>query len=181
LPPGWFAFGDDVGAYDIGADDQHAHNGERSGYLKSVRPSLGFGALMQSFRADDYRGRRLKLSAFCRSRAVEGWAGLWMRVDDADGEVLSFYNMEDQPIVGTTAWKPYQVVLDLPDMAARIAFGCLLAGEGTVWCDNFKFEIVDNTTPTSTERAAVYPDHPSNLSFEEPPTRRRRNRLSHAA
>ena len=87
--------------------------------------------------------------------------------------------MEDQPIVGTTAWKPYQVVLEVPDEAARIAFGCLLAGEGAVWCDDFEFEIVDNTTPTSTELAAVYPDHPSNLSFEEP-TRRRRRRLSQA-
>jgi hypothetical protein len=86
--------------------------------------------------------------------------------------------MGDRAIKGTTDWKQYEVVLDVPkEGAAQIYFGVLLAGKGQVWVDDFKFEAVDNSVKTTgrareTGKAAValakgLPKEPSNLDFEQ--------------
>lgn len=175
LPPHWRQWGDNH--YEISLDKRTAHTGKCSAYIKSIpvwrriwlrkrslQPPQGFGTLMQTVKANDYRARRLEMSAFCRTDDVRDWAGLWMRVDGSEGEMLGFYNMQDRPISGTTDWTQYRVILDIPEAAETIAFGCLLAGYGTVWCDTFKFAVVDQDTPTSLE--SLYPDHPLNLDFE---------------
>ena len=74
-------------------DRNTTHGGKASAYVKSIVPRPGgFGTLMQSFKADAYCSRRVRLSGFLRSEDVRNWAGLWMRVDGAKGEVLAFDN-----------------------------------------------------------------------------------------
>jgi hypothetical protein len=54
--------------------------------VKAKKPAIdGFGTLMQDFRAKQYVGKRVRFSAFVKSENVEGWAGLWMRVDKGEG------------------------------------------------------------------------------------------------
>jgi hypothetical protein len=36
---------------------------------------------MQSFLPDHYAGKRVRFSGFVKAAAVQGWAGLWMRID----------------------------------------------------------------------------------------------------
>ena len=36
---------------------------------------------MQTFKADAFRGERVRMSGYVRSKEVSDWAGLWMRVD----------------------------------------------------------------------------------------------------
>jgi len=36
------------------------------------------------FKADDYRNKRMRLSAAVKSEGIEDWAGLWMRIDGPD-------------------------------------------------------------------------------------------------
>ncbi len=57
--------------------------------------------------------------------------------------------MGDRPIKGTSEWKKYDVVLDVPSNSAAINFGILLAGTGEVWVSNLKFEVVDDSVPTT--------------------------------
>ena len=85
-----------------------------------------------------------------KSQGVADWAGFWLRVDQEGSEQsLSFDNMHDRPIKGTTDWKKYEIVLDVPNNASNIAFGALLAGTGQIWFANINFEIVDNSVPTT--------------------------------
>src|SRR5207248_1648149 len=77
---GWSKAGNRPADYDMGLDRNNAFTGTSSGYIKSNKPSpQGFGTYMQMFDAMEYRGKRLRFSAYVRSENVEDWAGLWMR------------------------------------------------------------------------------------------------------
>jgi hypothetical protein len=121
---------------------------------------------MQMVKADQYRGRRLQLSAFAKAANIKKWAGLWMRVDGNAGRVLGFDNMQNRPIQGNTDWVQHGIVLDVLDEALYIAFGVLLAGHGQIWVDDFEFGLVGPETPVTGQGQRGYSDHPSNLGFE---------------
>ncbi|MCM3750039.1 AraC family transcriptional regulator [Paenibacillus pasadenensis] len=167
---GWFLRGSQPQHYRIDLDRSIIHQGEASGLLKSKsHPEAGgFGTLMQQFKADAYRGKRMRFSGFLRTRGVTEFCGLWMRVDNAEEEMLQFDNMSDRPLSGDTEWNHYPVVLDVPLESAVISFGVLLSGEGEVWIDSLRFEKVDLSVPvTSLDTTVQLPDHPMNLQFEE--------------
>jgi hypothetical protein len=108
---------------------------------------------MQDFRADQYRGKRVRLSASVKTEDVQQWAGLWMRVDKVSGgEPLAFDNMQDRPIQGTVEWHNYDVVLDVRQEATGIFFGVLLTGSGKVWLNGLQFEAVGQDVPTTGRR-----------------------------
>jgi hypothetical protein len=118
---------------------------------------------MQSFRATQYAGKRVRLSAAVKSEKVNDWAGLWMRVD-RDHEIVAFDNMQNRPIKGTTNWQNYHVVLDVPKDATGLYFGILLGKSGTVWLSNVKIESVGTDVPTT--GAAPLLEGPTNLDFQ---------------
>jgi hypothetical protein len=130
------------------------HSGRASGYLRtdSAFPS-GFGTLMQMVQVGSYPGARVRMSAWAKADGVADWAGLWMRVDGPDtrktGKSLSFDNMQNQPIKGTSDWTRYEIVLDVPQAAIALAFGILLEGKGEVWLDDVQFTVVGPDTPTT--------------------------------
>jgi hypothetical protein len=167
-PQGWILAGSKPANYDTGIDSQAKYQDAESAYLKSKadvgQDGEGFGTLMQSFRATRYLGKRLRVSGFIKSEGVHGWAGLWMRVDK-NSTVVGFDNMENRPIKGTNDWRRYDVVLDVPEDATGIALGVLLAGPGTVWLNNTKFEVVESNVPV-TGNGARQPDAPTNLDFQ---------------
>jgi hypothetical protein len=121
---------------------------------------------MQMVKADQYRGRRLRLSAFAKAANIKNWAGIWMRVDGQAGRMLGFDNMQNRPVQGTTDWDRHDIVLEVPEEALYIAFGVLLAGRGQIWVDDFVFEFVGPETPVTGQGQREYSDRPSNLGFE---------------
>lgn len=167
LPTGWMKAGHSVSSYEIGIDQNTRFKDKPSGCIKTTKSTPGsFGTMMQMFSSSKYNGKRLKLSAYVKSHEVSGWAGIWMRVDGKDNEILSFDNMEQRPIVGTTDWQQVEVVLDVPYDSEAIAFGILLTGNGTVWGNQFHFEVVDRTVPTTNLAEDVQlPPEPVNLDF----------------
>jgi RNA polymerase sigma factor (sigma-70 family) len=152
--------------YETGIDNHVKRTGNNSAYLKSKLTERGgvFGTLMQMFNAENYRNNRVRLSGYIKSEAVETWAGFWMRVDDANGEVLSFDNMQERPVYGTTNWQKYNVVLDVPENGFNIALGILLAGSGQLWLDALRFETVDQDVPTTEMDIS---SSPRNLDFKQ--------------
>jgi hypothetical protein len=166
VPEGWSLSGSNPDNYETGVDPQASYNGFPSAYLKAKQPAReGFGTLMQDFSAGQYAGKRVRLRAFVKAEAVSDWAGLWMRVDKGS-TMLSFDNMMDRPIKGTTTWQNYEVVLDIPQDATGIAFGILLNHSGSVWLNSVKFESVGLEVPTTAKAHTRLPEGPTNLSFE---------------
>jgi hypothetical protein len=183
-PAGWRLRGAAPQDFIARVDRDVRHSGAASGHLRSkgANPS-GFGTLLQTFRGDNFLGRRVRLSAYVRSRDARR-AQLWMRIDGPNA-ILDFDNMDDRPIVGTTEWHQHFIVLDVPPHAMGIAFGVILDGSGEVWIDDLTFEIVGGETPRTaagemfeeyseedTQRLkTVYassPVDPRNLAFEDP-------------
>lgn len=167
---GWILSGSHPFNYKIGTDYKIFHQGQSSGYLqsKSVSDENEFATMMQMFKSDHFKGKRVKLSSFIKTEDVINSCGMWMRVDDSFGDVIQFDNMQDRFIKNTTDWNHYSIVLDVPENSAAIYFGVLLTGTGKVWVDEFKILTVESSVPTTNINInSTLPDYPVNLSFEE--------------
>jgi len=179
-PPGW-VMRSSVGTlatYSVGIDSVIAHGGTRSAYIQfqGIEPQ-GWATLMQTFRADAYRGKRVRLSAFVKTQDVEAGALLWMRVEGPGDSVLAFDNMGDRPIRGAPDWWLHDIVLEVPTRASAIAIGLLLEGGGRVWIDDVTVGVVAPdvalTAPLANPRArgraapvAPTGERARNLDFE---------------
>ncbi len=158
---GWMLSGSHAKAYEYGSEEKAG--GKNCGYLRSKDAwSEGFGTLMQVFKATEYSNKRLRYSALVKAEEIEGWAGLWLRVDGPQKQVLAFDNMHTRPIKSTPDWQRYEVVLDVPQESINIAFGILLHGIGQVWISDIQFAGVGSDIPTTGESL---PDQPTNLEF----------------
>ncbi|MFJ8068281.1 helix-turn-helix transcriptional regulator [Peribacillus sp. NPDC096447] len=170
LLKGWNLSGSHPFNYKMGIDRETFHKGQASGFLKSVTKESKeeFATMMQQFKAENYLGKRMKLSGFLKSKDVDGFCGLWMRVDNALLDVLQFDNMGNRPVVNDTEWNHYYIVLDVPENSAIISFGVLLSGRGQVWIDELEFEEISTDIPTTNiDYGCDLLDGPENLSFEE--------------
>ena len=150
-PKGWFVTESAPKLYESGLDTDTPCEGPRSAYLRSLQPSpSGYGTFMQAFDAEAFRGKRLRFSAVVRTEDVQGWAGLWMRVEGEEPrEPLAFDNMQSRALTGTTPCKRYDVVLDVPPEAKAILAGLMLSGTGTAWVGAVRFEPVDTSVPVT--------------------------------
>ena len=171
-PKGWGGTRED---YEIGVDRTVFHGGKGSGFIKSTAADPKFGTLVQAFKADAYRGKRLRLSGHVKTDGANDGAGLWMRVD-SDDHTVSFDNMEKRSIKGNADWKKYDIVLDVPESSVYITFGALLIGKGQMWVDDLEFEVVGKdvaSTNVLTEEIKIElqkfdaPEKPVNLDFEK--------------
>jgi hypothetical protein len=159
VPQGWFYAGAHPGFFESGAG-QGACN-ERSVLLRSVTPDGGAppvasddthapnGTVMQVFRADKYRGKRVRFSGLTTTSAVRGWAGLWMRVDAEAKRTIAFDNMLPRALRGDTPCERNSVVLDVGPDAEFIALGIVLEGAGAVELSDIGFEVVDQTVAST--------------------------------
>ena len=102
-----------------------------------------FGTLIQSIPAEALRGRRVRLSAELSGSGVDRGV-IWLRADGAAGEVLAFDNLMARPVAGALSgafdWTARSIELDIPVAAARLVFGPLLQGAGTLWARGFRIE-----------------------------------------
>jgi len=156
LPTGWHKSGSKPQNYDMGVDSTVRHGGKQSAYVKS-KASVdveGFGTLMQTIKADEYRGKRVRLSGYAKTNNVEGSGQMWIRIDGEEGALLGFDNMDNRKIVGTTDWKKYELVLDVPENSVAIAFGFFVLGKGEMFADDLRLEVVQkDVAPTNMEEA----------------------------
>jgi hypothetical protein len=177
LPAGWLKAGSNPKSYEMGIDKGAGQSGTNAATIKSIDKKIdGFGTLMQNFLPDNYLGKRLRMSGFLKTKNVSDWSGFWLRIDDKGEKEnsLGFDNMHDgkidRSVKGTTNWTNYEIVLDVPLNSSNIAFGALLVGTGQIWFDNLKFEIVDNSVPTTgidNEVQGKKSKEPINLDFEK--------------
>jgi hypothetical protein len=174
VPDGWRRYGA-INDYEVGVDSAVRADGKRSAYLKatSISPKNKVN-LMQAFRAEDYRGKRVRLSAKVKVQGVASAAALWMRIDSESGTV-SFDNMNDRAIRSPADWKRHEIVLDVPQESLNVSFGVMFDGGGQAWVDDFQFEVVGKEvsvtqisakTPSAKKVEPAAQMKPQNLDFE---------------
>jgi hypothetical protein len=104
-PKGWLLRGVSTNDYIIGIDSHTFHSGARSGYIEyTTHPMIirhGFGTLMQACKAEQYSGKRIRVSAYLKAQGVKRGAQLWLRLDEnSNSPTMNF----SQPILGDTEW-----------------------------------------------------------------------------
>lgn len=136
--------------YTKGIDKKIFHSGTKSAYIASKSNSPSKFTTITNFHPNIERlkGNRIRVSAYIKTENVEKEAGIWARVD-LDNNAYILDNMMDRPFFGTNDWKKATIVLDVPTNASAIVFGAIFDGIGKAWFDDFKFEIVDSSTPVT--------------------------------
>ncbi len=166
----FFKAGSKPGFYDV-AKAEEKYNDMPVYFLQSKENvTEGFGTIMTSVQPGEFAGKRVRLSGNIKCEKVDRQAGMWMRIDGyTPGSMLGFDNMGTRPIEGTKDWQKYEVVLDVPDTSAAIAYGVLLNGNGTVWLSDLKMEAVGmDVPPTNMLTVPVQTSMPENKMSELP-------------
>jgi hypothetical protein len=80
----------------LGVDDRLAEDGRPNMTVRCNEQFAGFGGLQQAFAAEQYRGKRVRLSARLKSRRIRDPDGLdgvgsqWLRIEgDRPAQALS--------------------------------------------------------------------------------------------
>ena len=145
-PPGWW-FIQHAGetSFEFAIDDEVAKDGKHSLRIRRTGKEP-FGLVSQTIKADRFRGKHVRLSAFLRLDNVEAYGRGALR--EWSGAVLTLRSegalddMRDRPLRGTKPWTRVSVEIDVPSTAAVIEFGAMLSGTGALWVDAFKLEAV---------------------------------------
>jgi erythromycin esterase len=148
-PEGWFVGG---AGYEVKLDEASARSGKVGLRMTRKKPG-GFGVATGSLPAAVAKGKKVRLGGEIKTEDVKGgYAGLWLRVDGPDNQVLGFDNMavrikdgktaeDDRGVKGTTDWKRYTIEVDVDPRVTNINFGCLLTGDGTARFDNLSVDL----------------------------------------
>ena len=146
-PPGWFNsdgfVGDVSTAYEIRVIPRPDSGSGACILFQNPRRATKteFGSLMQRFLALDLASKTIRLQGEVKTKTVAQWAGLWLRADDADGNMMFFDNMRKRAIRGTTSWTKYMIDATLPSKTVWLNYGILLEGSGMMWADNFRLTV----------------------------------------
>ncbi|OGS01973.1 MAG: hypothetical protein A3G41_01960 [Elusimicrobia bacterium RIFCSPLOWO2_12_FULL_59_9] len=177
VPKGW-GFHNPSGEYEVKVDSSVQREGKpgvsiRPLVPKPFEPNQGrFGILYQTIRADKYKGKRIRYSAYMSCAKIDVAAYLWLRVDgsikhrdwydSSGGNPLSFaIDKGNQCGDGDGDWRRAEVVVDVPKNSGAITFGMSLYGNGAVWANGMSFEAVDDETPLTSDEASL-PEAPVN-------------------
>jgi hypothetical protein len=169
-PSGWAKNGAKPEAYVVGVDSTQTWGGMPSAYVQSLTPEVdgGFGGMMQTTSAENYVGKRVRLSGWVKTEdANEGGGHLWLRIDgETRGQSLQFDNMDNRAVKGSSDWQEASVVLDVPAGATALAYGFFVAGGGKMWVNGQKIEEVGADVPsTNMLKKQILPAAPRNLGF----------------
>ncbi len=140
LPTGWNIWGSTK--YLVKTDSTIKHSGKYSVSIEST-DSLQentFGGFYYQIPAK-YAGSQIELRAYIKMQDVSnGSIGLVLKIEGNAG-LLSFDNMLQKNIQGTSDWKMYSVQLPLSENAKTITIGAILAGKGKINVDDFQILI----------------------------------------
>lgn len=165
LPKGWLRWGRPTAGYSMGMDSKVRRVNKNSGTIKSMgaKEDSDFAQFTQKFGAPLYRGKRVRLTGYTKTRAVTGHCGLIMRVLDIYSGDIAGENTYDIGGTGTNDWTKKEIVMDVPERAGVLSIGAALYGGGQMWFDGLMFEEVGLDVPlTLSEHRA----EPQNLNFE---------------
>lgn len=119
-------------------------------YNDSAKYLQGAGGLIdQEISPNAYLGKRIKLSAFCKSVLSDkaSKAVLWIKVYD-DQRTFSELTCD---LPNQNDWKQYSVEAEIPTNAVKIEYGLMLNGAGKIWIDDVEFGLSGESKYSSIE------------------------------
>ena len=151
VPPGWRLGGGGISDhYEVSLDKQVKRTGSAAAHLRSKtdQPGVKFGNLLQSILADEYRGKRVRLTGYVRTAGNEEGAWMWLRADAPTMSRLD--NMGDRLIKQASDWRRAEIVMDIPENTQALFFGFAIFGKGEIRVDDVSLDVVSKDVPTTT-------------------------------
>ena len=141
--PGWVLSG---GAHDLYAVRR---DGTSGWVLEPVRDTFGrYATWMRVADADEYRGKRVRITAPVKTkgatRRVDVWARVQAKDSPGDGRGLGG---DWQQLASDSDWATRTLVLDVPAEGAFLEYGVGVAGPGTVSIGKATVEVVGTDVP----------------------------------
>jgi C-terminal processing protease CtpA/Prc len=101
--------------------------------------------------------QRIRVGAYIKTRGVdEGTAGLWLRIDGAQGR-LYVDSLREHGAAGSADWAYYSFEAPILDASESIVLGLELRGRGTAWFDAVDVTPIDiSARPPAAGSAARY-------------------------
>lgn len=149
VPAGWFVAGKHPEHYLVETVEKGACGARAASVRSGEATPAGNIAVMQMFRAEKYRGLRVRFTAKVATKDLVGWAGLWMRVEGPQKKTTAFDNMQARPLRGTVPCAVQSVVLDVGSDAELISLGLVLDGPGSAELAHPELEVVDQSVATT--------------------------------
>jgi hypothetical protein len=151
---GWTFRGGPSQNFDWGIDTNMVYQGKPSFFIKTKEgDSKGKYVLQQAFLADEYRGKRLRLSGFLKTEHVEGFSKehggttLWLQIQGVN-ETLRQANAQEHAL-GTHDWVRRELEVEVPQTSISVGLALVFLGRGQVWLSDVQLEVVDENTSAS--------------------------------
>lgn len=140
-PSGWTFSQLNMG-YLVTIDTSVSQDQHLSTSIEYVFGSNGSGACTYEL-ASPLQGHEIQLTGYIKTENVKnGFAGLWVRIEDINQEIIGFKTMADSGINGTQNWKKCSITIPFnAENADRIYFGGLLTGSGKSWIDHLQLTV----------------------------------------
>ena len=158
-PTGWHVWP----AGSVLADGETVHTGHWSARLERTSGTSGTFSVITKSLPIDFRGGKVELRGFLRTKDVSDFAGLWLREDGDASEMLRIENMQRQQVNGTRDWAEYSIELPVDSRASQLSFGVLVAGTGTLWADDLQLLVDGKPIADATAKP---PSPPSPLAAD---------------
>jgi hypothetical protein len=177
---------DKQSAYRVTADSTVVHEGRVSAHIHCVAAGNMVNAgLTQHLLANDYRGKRVRYSAWFKTsgvakRATDGMA-LFMRID-GQTRMLGYFSTAVRLFHTNAGWEQFSIVFDIPEETMGVTLGVAVQAAGDFWVDDGKLEVVSKDVDISSHirpqalteamQASIRKQYigaataPSNLGFE---------------
>ncbi|WP_242307555.1 AraC family transcriptional regulator [Bacillus cereus group sp. BfR-BA-01331] len=164
----WILAGQNPNKYILCTENITKYEASRCLY-STEKDTLGYGTVLTFLNEKLYSGNRVKFSGILMGEHVNSYAGLWIRAESDTLDLFGFDNLYPHSLFGTTSWKEYHVVLDVPKDCNTLSLGIALRGSGKVWFKEMNLGIVDPTVPlTRSKKNRILLEGPTNLNFENP-------------
>jgi hypothetical protein len=130
-----------VEQYEIGLSEAAPPEGRVAARVASRVAAEGdFAGIVQAVAVEALAGEAVRVGGQVKTEAVEGWAGLFARVDDAAGRLLRTAEAQAEP---TQEWARHELSIEIPPGGAKLSFGLLLQGRGAAMADALSVAVAD--------------------------------------
>jgi hypothetical protein len=136
--------------FEVKADTQGPYEGRYSGligHLEGASSQGSFHDLHQIVRTDNYKGERVRLSAYIKTEGVGNRGIMYLGISGPSGASLDTAITRPDEISGMSNWQKYELVLDVPQDSYSFYMAVGLEGKGKLWVDNVQFEVVGKDVP----------------------------------
>ena len=151
--------------------DSESHAGAGCGLLdtRSIAGERVFAGANYRLDPAELRNKRIRFSAMVKTADIDGRERAMLAIramsDNEDGSrhTAAWDDMRDRPI-RDTAWRKYELVIDIDDDIQTIECGVVVVGKGAVWIDDALVEVVNTEVATTGQTRR----RPANSPFYAP-------------